>query len=205
MLQPSTIKRRLETFLNEFKRLRKNWDELNDECLTLANSFFNTKLQEQNADYPEYWIEEFEEFLNLKENYEKKMSKKVTELWNSLKLIFDKMIAQYTKMKIQILQMESLLEESCESLGEEFTYDTSLYLTCPLEIFVNRSITIFEMYTKELDLKQKIILTNNEIVVDREKAMIILSSWINQPFIDDWAIKEFENICDVEIGNKFDK
>nr|CAG8445948.1 9625_t:CDS:2 [Entrophospora candida]CAG8451555.1 1000_t:CDS:2 [Entrophospora candida] len=192
MLQPSTIKRRLETFLNEFKRLRKNWDELNDECLTLANSFFNTKLQEQNTDYPEYWIEEFEEFLNLKENYEKKMSKKVSELWNSLKLIFDKMIAQYTKMKIQILQMESLLEESCESLGEEFTYDTSLYLTCPLEIF-------------ELDLKQKIILMNNEIVVDREKAMIILSSWINQPLIDDWAIKEFENICDVEIGNKFDK
>jgi hypothetical protein len=40
-------------------------------------------------------------------------------------------------MKIQILQMESLLEESCESLGEEFTYNTSLYLTCPLETFGN--------------------------------------------------------------------
>ena len=46
-------------------------------------------------------------------------------------------------MKMQTLQMESLLEESCESMGEEFTYNTPLYLTCPLEKFGNCQIIIY--------------------------------------------------------------
>ncbi|EXX73258.1 hypothetical protein RirG_061890 [Rhizophagus irregularis DAOM 197198w] len=105
---------------------------------------------------------------------------------------------QYTKMKIQILQMESLLEESCESLGEEFTYDTPLYLTCPLETFVNKSGNILNMYTQELNLKKSII-SSIEIINERDKIMVMLSSWLNQPLINIEIIKEFEEVCEIEI------
>src|SRR5438067_1728956 len=101
-------------------------------------------------------------------------------------------------MKMQILQMESLLEESCESLGEEFTYNTSLFLTCPLETFVNKSLAIFNMYTQELHLKQNII-ASIEMINESEKIMTTLSSWLNQPFINYEKIKEFEDICEIEI------
>ena len=47
MLQPSTIKRRLKTLLNEFKGARQIWSELNDDGITTANSLMNIKLQER--------------------------------------------------------------------------------------------------------------------------------------------------------------
>jgi hypothetical protein len=51
MLQPSTIKRRLKTFLSEFKRARQNWSELNDDGLEIANSLMNMKLQERYGNF----------------------------------------------------------------------------------------------------------------------------------------------------------
>ncbi|CAG8632167.1 3244_t:CDS:2, partial [Funneliformis caledonium] len=135
MLQPSTIKRRLNTQLNEFKRARQIWSELNDNGITTANSLMNIKLQERQIDYSLYWKEELDNLPNLEEKNHETENETYKNLLCSLHQIFEKMSLQYTKMKMQTLQMESLLEETCESMGEEFTYNTSLYLTCPLETF----------------------------------------------------------------------
>ncbi|CAB4384161.1 hypothetical protein RhiirA5_497941 [Rhizophagus irregularis] len=199
MLQPSTIKRRLKTLLSEFKRARQIWSELNDDGLEIANSLMNIKLQERKVDYSIYWKNDLDNLPDLEENYEtKNLNENYKNLSQSLRQIFEKMGIQYTKMKIQILQMESLLEESCESLGEEFTYDTPLYLTCPLETFVNKSGNILNMYTQELNLKKSII-SSIEIINERDKIMVMLSSWLNQPLINIEIIKEFEEVCEIEI------
>jgi hypothetical protein len=55
------------------------------------------------------------------------------------------------------------------------------------------------MYTKELILKQDII-SSMEIINEREKIMVMLSSWLNQPCVNYEKIKEFEEICEVEIN-----
>jgi hypothetical protein len=57
------------------------------------------------------------------------------------------------------------------------------------------------MYTRELDLKQSII-SSIETVDEREKIMVLLSSWLNQPFVNYEKIKEFEEICEIEIDNE---
>jgi len=54
------------------------------------------------------------------------------------------------------------------------------------------------MYTQEINLKQSII-SSIEIINEREKIMVMLSSWLNQPFINYEKIKEFEEICEIEI------
>lgn len=54
------------------------------------------------------------------------------------------------------------------------------------------------MYTQELNLKKSII-SSIEIINERDKIMVMLSSWLNQPFINNETIKEFEEICEVEI------
>ncbi len=55
------------------------------------------------------------------------------------------------------------------------------------------------MYTQELSLKQNII-SSIEIINEKEKIIITLSSWLNQPFIDYEKIKEFEEFCEIEIN-----
>ena len=45
------------------------------------------------------------------------------------------------------------------------------------------------MYTQELNLKQNII-SSIEIINERGKIMVILSSWLNQPFVNYEKIKE---------------
>jgi hypothetical protein len=54
------------------------------------------------------------------------------------------------------------------------------------------------MYTQELNLKKSII-SSIEMINERDKFMVMLSSWLNQPFINNEIIKEFEEICEVEI------
>ncbi|RHZ70271.1 hypothetical protein Glove_273g20 [Diversispora epigaea] len=204
MLQLSTLKRRLKTLLNDFERARKIWDELNDYGLTFANSLVNLKFQERKVKLPTYSTTTIittthstisnDEFSNLKE-------KKITDLSQSFNLILEKMILQYTKMKMQIMQMEFLLEEACESLGDEFVYNTPLYLTCTLEVFVHNSINIFNMFTKEIDLKLKIgnSIQQTIINIEYEQTIVLLSTWLNQPYVDNNKIKEFENICEIEL------
>lgn len=60
-------------------------------------------------------------------------------------------------MKMQVMQMEFLLEEACESLGDEFVYDTPLYLTCTMEAFGMLHKMIFEQVTFTI---QKLFLTS---------------------------------------------
>ncbi|CAG8434929.1 8600_t:CDS:2 [Scutellospora calospora] len=170
MLQPSTLKRRLVTLLEEFKRARQSWTDLNDEGLTLANTLVNTKIQERHTDNPSDWTPELNDFTSLN-NDRNILDEKIVPLKESLQKIINKMTKQLTKMKMQILQLEFLLEEACESMDNE------------------------------MDLKQKIILSL-ELELEKQQFIVILSTWLNQPYIDFDKIIEFENICEIEIQNK---
>ncbi|RIB03151.1 hypothetical protein C2G38_2225931 [Gigaspora rosea] len=200
MLQLSTLKRRLVTFLEEFKRARQSWNDLNDEGLTLANTLVNTKLQERLTENPSDCSSKSNNFIRLNDDHNI-LDDKVVTLKELLQQIIERMAKQLTKMKMQILQMEFLLEEACESMGEEFVYNNPLYLSCSLETFVEFSVIIFNMFTQEMDLKQKLILSL-ELELEKQQFMVILSTWLNQPYIDFDKIIEFENICEVEIENK---
>ncbi|CAG8640182.1 2344_t:CDS:2 [Racocetra persica] len=200
MLQLSTLKRRLVTLLEEFKRARQFWSDLNDEGLTLANTLVNTKLQERLTDNPPEWAPESNDVTRLNDG-QSILDDKIIALKESLQQIVEKMAKQLTKMKMQILQMEFLLEEACESMGDEIVYNNPLYLSCSLETFVEFSVIIFNMFTQEMDLKQKIILSL-ELELENQQFMVILSTWLNQPYIDFDKIMEFENICKIEIENK---
>ncbi|CAG8535039.1 24926_t:CDS:2 [Dentiscutata erythropus] len=134
MLQLSTLKRMLVTFLEEFKRARQSWNDLNDEGFTLANTLVNTKLQERITNNPSDCSPESNDFICLNDDHNI-LDDKVAILKESLQQIVEKMAKQLTKMKMQILQMEFLLEEACESMGEEFVYNNLLYLSCSLETF----------------------------------------------------------------------
>ncbi|CAI2182257.1 262_t:CDS:2, partial [Funneliformis geosporum] len=89
MLQPSTIKRRLNPLLNEFKRARQIWSELNENGITTANSLMNIKLQERQIDYSIYW-KELDNLPNLEENHETE-NETYKSLLCALHQIFEKM------------------------------------------------------------------------------------------------------------------
>ncbi|CAG8717764.1 20532_t:CDS:2, partial [Dentiscutata erythropus] len=153
----------LVTFLEEFKRARQSWNDLNDEGLTLANTLVNTKLQERLTDNPSDCSPESNDFIRSNDDHDI-LDDKVATLRESFQQIVEKMAKQLTKMKMQILQMEFLLEEACESMGEEFVYNNPLYLSFEF------SVIIFNMFIQEMDLKQKIILSL-ELKLEKQQFM----------------------------------
>ncbi|CAG8483895.1 7396_t:CDS:2 [Acaulospora colombiana] len=206
MLQASTLKRRLKALIVEFERARKTWFELGDDGLTLANSLINLRLQERyhklssKVEFPACCSSVLDDSLDSKEKWDENfenLGEIISNLSQSLHQILEKMASQYTKMKIQIVQVEFLLEEACESLGEEFVYNIPLYSTCTLETFVHHFVGIFNMFTREIDLKNKIFLSIQN--VNHEQAMVLLSTWLNQPYINNDRIREFERICELEL------
>ncbi|CAG8471243.1 4116_t:CDS:2 [Acaulospora morrowiae] len=201
MLHVSTLKRRLKTLITEFERARHIWFELNDNGFTLANSLVKLRLQERKVEFPTCLISELDDSLDsMEEHGEENSNENTFSLSQSLQQVLEKMASQYAKMKMQILQIEFLLEEASESLGDEFVYNTPVYLTCTLETFVHHFVNIFNMFTQEIDLKNKIFSSLQD--ANREQAIVLLSTWLNQPYINDDKIKEFESICELELESE---
>ncbi|CAG8438607.1 17811_t:CDS:2 [Acaulospora morrowiae] len=170
MLHVSTLKRRLKTLITEFERARHIWFELNDNGFTLANSLIKLRLQERKVEFPTCLLSELDAELDdsldsMEKHGEENSNENTFSLSQSWQQVLEKMASQYAKMKMQILQIEFLLEEACESLGDEFVYNT------PVPPFY----------------------------VNREQAIVLLSTWLNQPYINDDKIKEFESICELEL------
>ncbi|CAO3655553.1 unnamed protein product [Mucor hiemalis] len=50
-----TLQRQLTTLIEEFKRTRDTWEEINGHAFPLANTLTNSVLQSRYVDEPQYW------------------------------------------------------------------------------------------------------------------------------------------------------
>ncbi|CAG8481375.1 12929_t:CDS:2 [Ambispora gerdemannii] len=227
MVQPSTVKRRLKPLLNEIVKAFQIWDDLNNDCFTVANSLVNTRLKERYVDHPELWPSELSpfsvtttsKFPDLKQRYSEKLNDQISELAQMFVRIFDKMETHcLNKLHRSVSQVEMLYVEACNTLGPDFctstpkhyarkqTYVINGIILISIQL-VNHVKEILTMYAREIKFKHRIVKEEllSKIKV-REEGMVLLSSWLNQPSIDIERRSEIEEIWKVEMeGEEHEK
>ncbi|CAG8545301.1 12615_t:CDS:2 [Ambispora leptoticha] len=207
MVQPSTVKRRLKPLLNEIVKTFQIWDDLNNDCFTVANSLINTRLEERYVDHPELWPSELSSFSStskdpdLKQRYSEKLNDQIAELSQMLVQIFEKMETHCLSIQHRsVSQVEMLYADACNTLGPDFCSSTPVFFTCSLDRYLNQVKEIQTMYTREMKFKQRMIKEElmSKIKV-REEGMVLLSAWLNQPSIDFERRSEIVEIWKVEM------
>ncbi|KAG0366035.1 hypothetical protein BC939DRAFT_501948 [Gamsiella multidivaricata] len=156
-MSKATIERRAISILYDFQKARKVWGDLVSDGLTQANALVNVQLQQGYVDNPGYWPPALDQFLDLKERFESKLQKKAEAMALDFETTFEKLSAQYSKMKLQTSQFEYLMEEATETFGEAFTYREPLGSTCTLEQIWIQLDRVFELYTLQITLNREIL------------------------------------------------
>ncbi|ORX60293.1 hypothetical protein DM01DRAFT_1404593 [Hesseltinella vesiculosa] len=192
-----TFQRRVETVFEEFKRSRKIWDELNAEGFTTGSRLINAVIERQYADDMGYWHPVLRQsFPQLIPTYEEKMTSIIQQEQDKLNGTLDRLTKQYTKMTTflkELMAIDKRMQDLLQDPGR------ALFKTCPVQFYVKQVSQIVTMYEQELASKRRIV----EGMVDidsQQQGMAVMSMWLNQSHLQIDTIRQFEEICDVEIA-----
>ncbi|KAG0180065.1 hypothetical protein DFQ29_001286 [Apophysomyces sp. BC1021] len=194
-----SIRRRLETVLEEFKRSRSTWNELNSDAFASVNTLVNSVIQSRYIDETAYWHPVLlQEFPNIVQQYDQKMSRVIDRHCQKVETFVQKMANQHRKMKHQVAELHAL-HQRLKDLGDDYA-NRPLYKTCPMVIFGINEQGIVEMFTKELATKQSMLKEDGwKQIKRREEGLVWISVWLNQPNIVDAVVHEFDDLCRAEL------
>ncbi|KAI8880419.1 hypothetical protein K501DRAFT_296443 [Backusella circina FSU 941] len=199
--QLGTIQRKLSSLIEDFKRARDSWEEINSHTLTTANALTNAVLQSKYVDESQYWHPLLlMDFPNIIQKYDAKMNLIITKHHSKLEDLTSKLEKQYNKMQIQLNELLALYQSTKKTFGDDYIKQQPIYLTCPLLTYVNHMQSIVNMYQQELKTKQAISLQGLRSIDSREKGMVLLSVWINQPSLDKTALQDWQDLCTTEMN-----
>ncbi|KAL0084321.1 hypothetical protein J3Q64DRAFT_1128970 [Phycomyces blakesleeanus] len=196
-----TTQRRLETVLDDFKRARRYWKELNSEGFPVANKLVNAVIQSRYVDDSAYWHPVLiKAFPNVVQKYDGKMTVVIDGHSQKLENIVQKMATQQRKMQQHVQEMEAISNRTLSIGGKNLLY-IPLYKTCSLNIFVQQAKTIVSMYESELVTKQSLAsIKGFRHIKHREESLTLLSIWLNQPSLIDETLIQFEDMCELEMS-----
>ncbi|CAO3644983.1 unnamed protein product [Cunninghamella blakesleeana] len=179
------------------KDSRVIWKELNDEGFPIMNKLINNVIQSKYSDEMAYWHPALIlEFPNIVQKYHSKMNKKIDYEYERLVVILDRMSKQQVKMINYAREMEIIEKRMKDILSD---VHIPLFKTCPIEVFVKKVQEIVNMFTEEL-ISKKILLETKPIhISSQEEGISFISVWLNQPKLNDGLIKDFEDICEIEL------
>ncbi|OAD72376.1 hypothetical protein PHYBLDRAFT_146567 [Phycomyces blakesleeanus NRRL 1555(-)] len=178
-----TTQRRLETVLDDFKRARRYWKELNSEGFPVANKLVNAVIQSRYVDDSAYWHPVLiKAFPNVVQKYDGKMTVVIDGHSQKLENIVQKMATQQRKMQQHVQEMEAISNRT-------------------LSIGVQQAKTIVSMYESELVTKQSLAsIKGFRHIKHREESLTLLSIWLNQPSLIDETLIQFEDMCELEMS-----
>ncbi|KAI7849913.1 hypothetical protein BDC45DRAFT_264447 [Circinella umbellata] len=199
-----SLKRRIETVLEDFKRARATWYEISTDGFSTANALVNATIQSRYVDEPGYWHPALlQEFPNVVHAYHKKMQWIIRQHHDKLTSITQKMRKQYDKMRQQFMEVQAISKRLVDLQGEEYVQTVPLYKTCPMIVYVNRMEAIVSMYTNAMRTVDMLLAEKGMLnVKSREEGLTLLSTWMNHPSINDSVITEFEDLLKIEIYEK---
>ncbi|KAI8148490.1 hypothetical protein BJV82DRAFT_592296 [Fennellomyces sp. T-0311] len=199
-----SLKRRLETVLDEFRRARATWHEISTDGFSVANQLVNATIQSRYVEEPAYWHPALlQEFPNVVHAYHDKMQYIIKQHHEKLDSLVQKMAKQHDKMKQQVAELRAISKRLSDLQGESFVQSIPLYRTCPMIVYVDRAAAIVAMYTNEMTTMESLLGGKGfTSAKSREEGLTFLSTWINHPSINDGVIQEFDDLCRIEIYDK---
>ncbi|GAA5807018.1 hypothetical protein MFLAVUS_000367 [Mucor flavus] len=193
-----TLQRRLITLIEEFKRARDSWEEINSHAFPLANTLTNSVIQSRYVDEPQYWHPLLTmEFPNLIQQFDRKMQVLVEKQNESLCDLVEKMGKQYNKMQNQLRELCTLYDRT-KATNEQVDMQP-IFKTCSLNNYMQRMKILVKMYSKELETKRSLVSNGIKNILTREEGVVILSIWINQPSLVKSSLQEWVDICTTEM------
>ncbi|KAI8997185.1 hypothetical protein BDB01DRAFT_845863 [Pilobolus umbonatus] len=194
-----TTQRQLGSIIEDFKKARDTWTELNSHGFPIANTLTNSVIQSRYVDEVQYWHPVLtHEFPNLRQKYDSKMQVIIQKDMSKLEDIVNKMAKQYHKMQNQYNELCVICDRTMEMKGKEYIHTQPMYETCPLSVFQQRMEVILSMYSAELEVKRSTV-TGLRNIMKREEGLVLLSIWINQPSLVKSTLQEWEDVCTTEM------
>ncbi|KAI9357854.1 hypothetical protein BD770DRAFT_388502 [Pilaira anomala] len=190
-----TLQRRLITLIEEFKRARDTWEEINSHAFPLANTLTNSVIQSRYVDEPQYWHPLLTtEFPDLIQKFDRKMQVIIQKQNEGLLDLVEKMGKQYTKMQNQLREVCTMYD------GTKTTgIDMPIFKTCTLKNYMQRMQILVNMYSLELETKRSLVSNGIKNILTREEGVVLLSIWINQPSLVKSSLQEWVDICTTEM------
>ncbi|KAL7309178.1 hypothetical protein PS15m_011288 [Mucor circinelloides] len=144
-----TLQRKLSTLIEELKRARNTWDEINSHSFPAANTLTNLVIQSRYVDETQYWHPQLTmEFPNVIQKFDAKMQLLIEKQNAVLVDLVEKMAKQYNKMQNIYQELLATYDRTRESHGAEFVDQQAIYLTCPLKTFGKK----WRIHVERIDL-----------------------------------------------------
>ncbi|CAO3624861.1 unnamed protein product [Cunninghamella echinulata] len=161
------------------------------------NKLINNIIQSKYSEELAYWHPVLiQEFPNIIQMYYAKMNKKIEYEYERLVVILDRMSKQHVKMINYAREIIIIEKRMSELLPDR---QTPLFKTCPIEFFVKRIQEIVDMFSEELISKKLLLEQKPTQISSQEEGITFISVWLNQPKMNDSLIKDFEDICEIEL------
>ncbi|KAJ3051193.1 hypothetical protein HK097_007840 [Rhizophlyctis rosea] len=214
------VQRTVKIAFADLQKHRKRWQDIVDDGTTVANALANSVLTARSKEQKES-LEDFIESLDDGE-VEDESKAKIESLKAELGDVIVKLETTLKKLQTIHLSLLSLYDETANNLGEEYIYTIPLFLTCPLETFgtptppqllpaniqypntskiapVYQSKRILDMHVKEMALKRA-IASGIPQIRNRKDAMLHISAWLQQPYLEEEVLEEVDELWSVETG-----
>ncbi|KIY66464.1 hypothetical protein CYLTODRAFT_398643 [Cylindrobasidium torrendii FP15055 ss-10] len=119
---------------------------------------------------------------------------------NDLDAVLVKLNKQFRKMTSIYDAMESLLVDAHATRGWQFAQQEPLWLTWPLERFVNELSQLIPLYHRELNIHIALVARLRKHAMPFEEARRAVATWSEQRWLEDqgWEAK-WEDLCEVEV------
>ncbi|KAI9481485.1 MAG: Homeodomain-like protein [Benjaminiella poitrasii] len=196
-----TIQRRISAIIEEFRRSRNTWDEINSHAFPLVNDLTNSVIHSRYVDEPQYWHPALTlDFPNIAEKFDSKINTIIEDQNTKLIDLVEKMAKQCNKMQNQLNDLYTIYNNAKVLHGDQFVNAQAIFQTCPIITYLNRMQVIVDMYKKELNTKQSCVSSKGfKGLLNREEGIALLSIWINQPSIVKATVQEWDDICTTEM------
>ncbi|KAK1158688.1 cyclin-dependent kinase 2-interacting protein-like [Acipenser oxyrinchus oxyrinchus] len=175
------------------------WDKLNDTGFTVANNIVNIKISKETENDANLQVDCDGSSVTQKSACASEPHKELEECCTELLDIMDKMTHLVSKMA----KLSSTVKGICvlESFQHgETGRDQPLFHTWPTKQFDEVSSKLADAYQQELRLKQAIV---QEVAhsTEQDLAMVYLSAWLYQPYIEDSSRVLLESML-LETGHR---
>ncbi|KAL9550149.1 hypothetical protein MBANPS3_004855 [Mucor bainieri] len=222
-----TLQRKLSTLIEELKRARTTWDEINAHAFPAANTLTNLVIQSRYVDDTQYWHPQLTmEFPNIIQKFDAKMQVRIQQQNAVLADLVEKMAKQHSKMQNIHRELTTVYERTRDLHGAACVDQQAVFLTCPLKTYgkrkqracqlavgqdmdisylvsrlVERIGTITDMFQGELNTKRSMVsaATGFASLTTREEGVVLMSVWINQPSIVSSTLQDWDDICSTEM------
>ncbi|KAJ3032949.1 hypothetical protein HDV00_006952 [Rhizophlyctis rosea] len=196
--RPNTLgplQRAVRIVLTDITKHRNAWQDISADGTGIANSLANAVLKlrtkEQNLTLEDV-IDGIEdtEFAEERE--------RIAQLKEELAGIVKKLETLFTKLQKTYQTLQNHFDDTANNLGEDYVYTLPLFFTSPLETFVNQTHTILTQHRKELALKRA-IAEGIPRIRDRREAMLHISAWLQQPYLEDGILEAIDEVWGLEM------